>query len=241
MTKIIALIPARSGSKGVPNKNMRLLGGRRLIDWSILAALKTPLIDRVIVSTDSLEYLEHAKKTGADVPFIRPKEISQDNSTDYEFILHALDWLKKNSTEPEYIVHLRPTTPIRDPYVINRAISEFINTKENITAIRSVHEMSESAYKTFEINDKGCLQRLASNSTDLDLANLGRQSFPKTYIANGYVDVLSTKFIRDNKLIHGSRVHAFMTNPTGEIDTENDFMHLEYELLQKNYPFLKNF
>ena len=96
-------------------------------------------------------------------------------------------------------------------------------------------------YKTFEINDKGCLQRLASNSTDLDLANLGRQSFPKTYIANGYVDVLSTKFIRDNGLIHGSKVHAFMTNPTGEIDTENDFMHLEYELLQKNYPFLQNF
>jgi len=240
MKKVIALIPARSGSKGVPNKNMRLLGEHKLLDWSIKAALKVPLIERVIVSTDSLEYAEHSKITGAEAPFLRPKNISQDQSTDYEFILHALDWLKANSTEPEFIVHLRPTTPIRDPLIINEAIANFINSKDR-TSLRSVHEMSESAYKTFEINEDGNLKRLAVNSTELDSANIGRQSFPKTFIANGYVDVLSTKFIRDNNLLHGNRVYPFITIPTGEVDSENDFLQLEYEISYKKNLLLKLF
>ena len=113
MSEVVALIPARAGSKGVPGKNIRLLGGYSLLAWSIAASLKTKSIDRVIVSTDSEEYATLARELGADVPFLRPAELSGDRSTDYDFVLHSLNWLRENSSEPDYIVHIRPTTPFR--------------------------------------------------------------------------------------------------------------------------------
>ena len=229
MSKVIALIPARSGSKGVPNKNTRLMGGHPLIAWSIMAAKKANSIDRVIVSTDSYEYAQLAIQLGAEAPFLRPAEISGDRSTDFDFIAHALDWFADNGGEPEYIAHIRPTTPFRDPAQIDAAVSLFQNSKM-ATALRSAHEMSESAYKTFEIAPEGQFKRLGADSTALDAANNARQQFPATYQANGYVDVLSTRFIRDNGLIHGDWVLPFITPTVVEVDTEDDFALLEYQL-----------
>lgn len=229
MSKVVALIPARSGSKGVPNKNMRLLGGQALMAWSIMAAKKSNIIDRIIVSTDSQEYASLAIQLGAEVPFLRPAEISGDHATDYDFIAHALDWLIKKNDEPEYIVHIRPTTPFRDPSLIDAAI-ELLQNNSLATALRSAHEMSESAYKTFEITQERQFKRLGAESTALDAANNARQQFPATYQANGYVDVLSTQFIRANKLIHGDWVLPFITPTVVEVDTEDDFTLLEYQL-----------
>ena len=229
MADVLALIPARGGSKGVPNKNVRPLGGRPLINWSIAACRKAKSIDRVIVSTDSIEYRELCLKADAEVPFLRPERISGDRSTDYEFILHALDWLAANGGEPELIVHIRPTTPLRSPLLIDMAIDAFRNGG-SATALRSVHEMSESAYKCFEIAPRGQLKRLGSEGTALDAANTARQQFPATYIANGYVDVLATAFIRRTQLLHGDWVLPFITPPVTEVDTEADFAYLEYQL-----------
>ena len=166
---------------------------------------------------------------GAEVPFLRPVQLAGDFSTDYDFIKHALDWFSHNDGEPEYIVHIRPTTPFRNPSLIDRAVATFVNHTE-ATALRSVHLMSESAYKTFEIAPGGQLRRLASKSTELDAANNARQQFPPTYIANGYVDVLSTSFIRKTQLIHGDHVLPFITPAVNEVDTEEDFTQLEIEL-----------
>lgn len=235
MPSIVALIPARSGSKGVVHKNIRLLGAHQLLEWSIRACQLASLVDRIVVSTDSEEYGELARKMGAEVPFLRPAEISIDSSTDYDFIKHALDWFSMNGGEPDYIVHIRPTTPLRDPALIDEAISLFINNRF-ATALRSVHPMSESAYKTFEIAANGQLKRVGSNSTNLDGANYARQSFPETYIANGYVDILSTRFIRNNSLIHGDCVLPYFTPSVTEVDTEDDFKLLEFEI--KNNPEL---
>lgn len=229
MSQTIALIPARSGSKGLPHKNIKLLGNHPLIAWSIIAATKANDIDRVIVSTDSEEYATIAKKYGADVPFLRPPEISGDRSTDYDFIIHALNWLRDFDEEPSLIVHLRPTTPFRSPCVIDNAINIF-RENNKATALRSAHEMSESAYKTFEISEDGRFKRVGSAEFNLDSANNARQQFPSTYMANGYVDVLSTSFIRDNKIIHGDWVAPFLTTLAQEVDNEDDFMLLEYEL-----------
>ncbi len=229
MNQTIALIPARSGSKGLPHKNIKLLGNHPLIAWSIIAASKANDIDRVIVSTDSEEYATIAKKYGADVPFLRPAEISGDRSTDYDFIIHALNWLRDFDEEPDLIVHLRPTTPFRNPFLIDKAINIF-RKNNKATALRSAHEMSESAYKTFEISEDGRFKRLGSVEFNLDAANNARQQFPPTYIANGYVDVLSTSFIRGNKIIHGDWVVPFLTSLAQEVDIEDDFMLLEYEL-----------
>jgi CMP-N,N'-diacetyllegionaminic acid synthase len=229
VTQVVALIPARAGSKGVPNKNVRMLGGHSLLAWSIAACLKSKKIDRVIVSTDSADYAQLAKDLGAEVPFLRPPEISGDRSTDYDFVVHALDWLAKEGHEPDFLVHIRPTTPFRDPGLIDAAVESFVRASQG-TALRSVHEMSESAYKTFEIAPAGQLKRLGSDDTALDSANNARQQFPNTYVANGYVDVLSSAFVRQTGLLHGDHVLPFITPTVVEVDTEDDFAHLEYQL-----------
>jgi len=240
MASVVALIPARAGSKGVPNKNIRFLGGRSLLEWSIAACLKSTKINRVIVSTDSEEYADLARRLGAEAPFLRPQEISGDRSTDYDFIVHALDWLAAQAGEPDTIVHIRPTTPLRDPQYIDDAITSFIATPQ-ATALRSVQEMAESAYKTFELAADGQLKRLGAQDTALDGANNARQQFPSTYQANGYVDVLSTAFIRRTKLIHGDHVMPLITPSVVEVDTEDDFAHLEYQLTRMPFIFAKLF
>lgn len=232
MSSIVALIPARSGSKGVCNKNIRHLGGCPLIEWSVAACKRAKTIERVLVSTDSEDYAELARNVGAEAPFLRPADISGDKATDYEFIKHALEWFDQNGAVPDYIVHIRPTTPFRDPAQIDAAVQLFINSPQ-ATALRSVHPMSESAYKTFEIAPEGQLKRVASESTELDFANNPRQQFPPTYIANGYVDVLSTAFIHKTSLIHGNYVLPFITPVVNEVDTEDDFASLELELLKQ--------
>ncbi|MCP9901484.1 acylneuraminate cytidylyltransferase family protein [Cyanobium sp. Cruz CV11-17] len=229
---VVALIPARSGSKGVPHKNIKSLGGHPLIEWSIKGCLKSGLIDRVIVSTDSPEYADLAVNLGAEAPFLRPAEIADDLSTDYDFVLHALDWFASHGGEPEFLVHIRPTTPYRAPALIDEAIEAF-RDEPRATALRSVHEMSESAYKTFELAPAGQLKRLGADSTALDAANNARQQFPATYQANGYVDVLSSRFVRSHGLIHGDWVMPFITPAVVEVDTEDDFAHLEF-LLARN-------
>ena len=230
MKNIVALIPARSGSKGVVDKNIMLLGGIPLISYSIVAAKKSKLIDRIIVSTDSEEYAEIARSYGAETPFIRPKDISGDLATDVEFFRHAIDWLQENENfVPEYFVHLRPTTPFRDPKVLDKAIKEFICS--DYSALRSCHKMSESSYKTFEV-ENNIFKRICNGGNNIEGSNAARQEFPVTYEANGYIDIVRSEMISKHNLIHGSYVRAFITDIAHEIDEVSDIDFLEY-LIQK--------
>lgn len=227
MANVVAIIPARSGSKGVVDKNIKLLAGHPLIAYSVAAAQLTKGIDRIVVSTDSEKYADIARKSGAEIPFLRPDEISGDNSTDYDFIIHVLNWMQDNEGfQPDYLVHLRPTTPLRNPVYIEEAI-ERIQQDEYGTALRSVHEMSETAYKTVEV-DRGYLRCICSGSWELDSANNPRQVFPKTYIANGYVDIYKSSYVVKNKKILGDKVIAYITPGIFEVDTVDDFDYLEY-------------
>jgi N-acylneuraminate cytidylyltransferase len=228
--KIFAIIPARSGSKGVSGKNLRNLGGKPLIAWTISCSNKVSKIDRTIVSTNSAEYAELSKRWGADVPFLRPDDISQDNSTDLDFVLHALDFFKNNEGIPDLLIHLRPTTPFRDPSVVDSAIKFAIDNYESITALRSVNEMSESAYKTFELSEDGNLVTIFDRKSVIDKSNMNRQAFPSTYTANGYVDILFPRHILQTGQLHGSKVKAFITGSTLEVDSEEDFQALEVQL-----------
>ena len=229
MIDVVAVIPARSGSKSVVDKNIKLLGGHPLIAYSIAAAQLSSRIDRIIVSTDSIEYASIAREYGVEVPFLRPPEISGDNSTDYECIKHVLDWMKNEENfVPNYLVHLRPTTPLRETKYIDAAI-DLIKKTNYATALRSVHEMSESAYKAFEI-EGNYLKSIGSNSFALDASNDPRQSFNKTYQANGYVDVIKTEYVIKNNKLHGDRVIAFITPRVVEVDMPDDFDYLEYQM-----------
>lgn len=228
MTNIYAIIPARGGSKGVPGKNIKLLMNEPLIAYSILASLKSNQINRTIVSTDSEEIAEVALKYGAEVPFFRPSEISGDKSSDYEFFEHAINWFSKSENEvPDLFVHLRPTTPLRNPSLIDDAVNLFLNNIDKMTALRSVHKMSESAYKYFEIKNN-ILTTVCENSFDLDRSNQARQMFPDTYIPNGYVDIIKSAYVIENKLIHGNSVMPFVTPEAYEVDSHEDFEYLEY-------------
>jgi N-acylneuraminate cytidylyltransferase len=217
---VVALIPARSGSKGVQNKNLRLLQNRSLLDWSICAAIESQVISRIVVSTNSVDYAQAAKQAGAEVPFLRPESISQDKSTDLEFVKHALDFFHTEGKIPDLIIHLRPTTPFRDPKIMDQAISDGFKRKEGATSMRSVHEMSESAYKSFELGESGNLVSTFSRSHELDPANAGRQSFPKTYSPNGYIDLLYPDFILNSGILHGNNALPIITENTIEIDSE---------------------
>lgn len=219
---VVALVPARSGSKGIKDKNLQTLHGKSLLDWSIRAGSETQGISRVVVSTNSSEYAEVAKKAGAEVPFLRPDSISQDKSTDLEFVSHALTYFRSEGQIPDLIVHLRPTTPFRNPKIMDQAISDGLERIAGGTSMRSVHEMSESAYKSFEIDESGNLISAFSKSNELDPANVGRQSFPKTYSPNGYIDILYPDLILDSGLLHGNNVSPIITENTIEIDCEHE-------------------
>jgi len=233
MSETIAIIPARSGSKSVPEKNIALLGGRPLIAYSIKAAILAKNIDRVIVSTDSERYAKIAREYGAEVPFMRPVEISGDMSTDFEFFKHTLDWfLDSEGAIPKYMVHLRPTTPLRDKHMIETAI-EAIKESNCATALRSVHEMTESAFKAFELED-GYLKSLGSGSFHLDDANKPRQAFKTTYEANGYVDVIQSNYVLEKRRIHGDRVLAYVTPFIAEVDTPEDLDYLRFQVENKS-------
>ncbi len=148
--KIIALIPARGGSKAIPKKKIVDLGGFPLIAYSIAVAKLSKFIDRIIVSTDSKEIAQIAKNYGAEIPFLRPKKFSTDNTKDIGLIKHAIEWFKRRENfHPDYLVYLRPTTPLRNFQVVDKAISEIIKDKK-ATALRSGHRFESSAYKLFK-------------------------------------------------------------------------------------------
>ena len=224
--KVFALVTARSGSKGVPDKNIKHIGGHSLLDWSIKSSLKAQSISRVYLSTDSEDYANIGKECGALVPFLRPKALASDISNDLDVIKHFLSAIDE---KPDVLVHIRPTTPLRDPSTLDKAIEMFFSKKDELTSLRSVHEMSESAYKSFEVNDKGFLSTIGSIESG-DKANLPRQAFPKTYAANGYADVLDPNYIlRENKL-HGDKILAFQTPVVTEVDSFEDLEYLEWQI-----------
>src|SRR5689334_22636780 len=121
--EILALIPARGGSKGIPRKNIRLFSGSPLIAWSIAAARQSESVTRVIVSTDDEEIAAVARAWGAETPFLRPAEFSQDKTTDLPVFEHALKWLAENENyDPDVVIQLRPTSPIRPKTMVDEAV-----------------------------------------------------------------------------------------------------------------------
>src|SRR3989344_675046 len=136
--KVLGLILARGGSKSIPKKNIKLLGGKPLLVHTIEKAKAAKYIDRLILSTDDVEIAKLAKRHGCEVPFFRPADLAQDDSTDYEAFRHALNWLKENENwQPEFIVHLRPTHPFRKSKHIDQGI-EMLNDNPKADAVWTV-------------------------------------------------------------------------------------------------------
>ena len=224
MKPLAALIPARGGSKGVLKKNIKKICDFPLIAYSIVACKMCKNIDRVIVSTDDPEIAEIASKYGAEIPFLRPRELARDSSTDLEVIRHLLN----NIDVPE-IAYIRPTTPLRDPVYMDFYIEEYYRNREEITSIRSMHELAESPYKFLQIKDGSCYGFFSDFKGIKDYTNLPRQIFPKAYHPNGYIDIIKKKTIEEGST-YGEKVFPVVTDFVTEIDTVNQLKYLEYEM-----------
>lgn len=226
--EVLAIIPARSGSKSVKDKNIRLLNGKPLIAYSIEHALACKKINRVIVSTDSEKYAEISKSYGAEIPFLRPKELAQDSSLDLEVFEHALNFLKKNENYvPDIIVQLRPTYPIREISDINGAIDMLI-ANDRADSVRCVCEAKEIPYKMWRVDDKGFLSPIL---TDIEEAyNMPRQQLPKVYYQNASIDVVRYSTIMNSHSMTGKNILGYVMTHNWDIDTEQDVKEVEQYL-----------
>ena len=202
--EILAIIPARGGSKGLPGKNIKLLLGHPLIAYSILAAQTSELITKSIVSTDDNEIEEVAKRYGANIPFKRPSLIAEDLTTDLEVFLHALSWLKENENYvPDFVVQLRPTSPIRLKGLVDECIKKLINTTK-ADSLRVITESPLTPYKMWQVqNDDDIMSPLLQLEEIDEVYNMPRQLLPKVYWQIGTLDVIRTKVITDKKMMSG--------------------------------------
>ena len=202
--KILAIIPARGGSKSIKNKNIVKLLGKPLIYYSIKVALKSKYISKVIVSTDSKKIRKIALESGAEVPFLRPKKYSLDHSRDYEVIDHALRWLKKNQNyDPTLLVHLRPTYPIRNYKFIDVQILKALKNK-NFDSYKSVIEASQTPFKMW-FKTKKFIKPVIGNLKKDDF-NSPRQLLKTAYWQNACLDIINPKSFKKNRSISGKKI-----------------------------------
>ena len=230
---ILCLIPARSGSKGILDKNIKILNGKPLIAHSIDQAKETKYYKnnqmRIVVTTDSEKYANIAKEYGAEIPVLRPSEISQDLSTDFEFMKHMIDYLKENENyNPDMILQLRPTQPIRKIEDINKCLDLFIENYQNYDSLRTIVPYDKSPFKMYEVKNNiltPLFKTLTINETNIiEPYNQCRQLLPQTYLHNGYIDILKPYLLNDNK-ISGDKIYPYVMNKedTIDIDTLEDW------------------
>lgn len=215
---VLAIIPARGGSKGIPRKNLLPLAGKPLIAYSIEQALASRRITRTIVSTDDEEIAAVARAYGAEVPFMRPAELAQDLSPDLETFEHALRTLRdRDGYTCEYVVHLRPTGPVRRVARIDEAIEQLMQ-HPGADSLRSVTWPTQTPYKMWRVNG-GYLEPVAAAPGVTEPYCQPRQSLPEVFWQNGYVDVVRAHVILEQGLMCGRRILPFVMNePVFELD-----------------------
>ena len=231
--EVLALIPARGGSKSIRHKNIRMCAGKPLMTHSIASALESKRITRTIVSTDEPLYAEIARAHGAEAPFLRPRGIAGDYSTDLEVFQHALGWLAAQQGYcPDICVHLRPTHPVRHAADID-AVVEILAGDKGIDSVRSVSLVSETPYKMWRLTGGGLLEPLLS--TDLhEPYNLPRQLLPAVYTQNASIDAVRTSVITQQSSMTGSRIFGYVMESNFDIDVEPELLRAEAHLREQD-------
>ncbi len=220
---VLALVPARGGSKSMPRKNLREVGGKPMVVHSIEHALKASTITRVILTTDDREIAEVGASAGAEVPFLRPSEFARDLSTDYEFVHHALTWLRDNEQyTPDLVVQLRPTTPIREVRLIDRAV-ELLASRPDADSLRAVVSACFSPYKMWQLADNGFLCAILELPGIDEPYNQARQRLPSICQQDGFVDITRPSTVFDLGSITGRNILPFFLDRESiDIDYENE-------------------
>ncbi len=227
--KVLALIPARGGSKSIPKKNIFPLAGKPLTAYSIESAKDSQYIDRIIVSTDYKEIARIAKKFGAEVPFLRPAKFARDTTPDFPVFKHCLDWLKKKENYlPEIIVHLRPTGPLRTGAEIDEAIDLF-EKYPDADSLRSVEEPSKPPYKMWKPEGAWIRPFIEDFPHLKDFHTAARQLLPKVYQTTADIGLCRLRTIEEKRSIIGDNVLFYLLKrPTVDIDNRFDFEIAEF-------------
>lgn len=229
--EVLAFIPARSGSKGIPRKNLIPLAGKPLLAWSIEQALATSQVTRTIVSTDDQKIAAVAREYGAEVPFLRPKKYADDLSPDIDTFRHAINWLDENEGyHPALIVHLRPTGPVRETWRIEEAI-KLIHDHPEADALRSVAPALQTPFKMWRIDGIGFMQPVLSLDGLPDCQSRPRQQLPMIYWQNGYVDIIRPRCVLQHESMWGRKVLPYIIEePVLELDYPEDIARVEQAL-----------
>lgn len=232
--KVLAIVPARGGSKRIPDKNIKPLLGKPLIAYAIEQGKASKYIDRVVVSTDSEKIQEVGLAFGAEAPFLRPAEISGDKATDLDAFVHALGWFETNEKYiPDIIVQLRPTSPLRTAETIDACIEGLIENKE-ADSVRTVTRPEQHPYKMFAFDDAGFLKPLFSAEGKKDGFNLSEQMLPKCVKHVGYVDVMWRKTLLEKKSMTGDRIYPlYVEGAISGINSPEDWDYYEFILKKK--------
>lgn len=240
--EVLAIIPARGGSKGIPRKNIKPFAGHPLIAYSIAAGVQAESVTRVIVSTDDEEIAAVAREYGAEVPFLRPAELAQDQTLDLPVFQHALRWLEEQEGyRPEVVVQLRPTSPVRPPHLVDEAVRILLEHPE-ADSVRGVVPAGQNPHKMWRIDPQtGAMKNLLDVPGVEEPYNAPRQILPPVYWQTGHIDAIRPRVIHAGSM-SGKVILPVMVDPayTVDIDTPKDWARSEwlvwYSDLEIVYP-----
>jgi CMP-N-acetylneuraminic acid synthetase len=218
--RVLAVVPARAGSKGIPRKNLQLLGGRPLVAHAVAAGRAAALVSRVLCSTDDPEIAEAARKAGAEVPFLRPVALAQDTSEDWPVFVHALDWLQEHADwVPDLIVNLRPTSPLRTARHVDDAIRLLLRTGAD--SVKAVCLARQHPHKMWLRHPDARLEPFLVTPFRLSRGpDVPRAELEDVYWQNGVVDVTRLRVIREQGVMIGRRVAGLVTELDESIDVD---------------------
>lgn len=237
--KVVAVIPARGGSKTIPGKNIKLFHGHPLIAYSIAAGLKAKTVSRTIVSTDDAKIAYIARRYGAEVPFLRPARLAGDNTADFPVFEHILKWLEKEEGYcPDILVQLRPTSPLRPLDCVDRAVNLLLNTRK-ADSVRGITIPVQNPFKMWRVNEGFMVPILRSNIREA--YNAPRQKLPEIFWQTGHIDAIRRDTITKKRSLTGERItplfieHAYSI----DLDTLEDWEFAEWIISQKNLSVVR--
>ena len=226
--KILAIIPARGGSKGIPNKNIKLLGGKPLIVWTIQAAQQAKIFDLILVSTDSAQIAQTAKTAGAVIPFLRPRYLSTDTAKTMDAVLHAIEWLERESKYFDLVMVLQPTSPLRTAKDIQQALKLFKRKKaESVISVTKTEHHPRWA-NTLQADGN------MKNFMTADIFAKNRQQLPIYYRLNGAIYLADVKILRNKKNLWNNKTYAYIMPSERSVDIDQILDFQLTELLLKH-------
>jgi len=220
--RVVALIPARAGSKRVPDKNIRPLAGHPLLAYTVSAALQSGVYTDVIVSTDSSRYAEIARCYGAEVPFLRPARLAGDVSPDIEWLVHALNALRDAGRDYDCFSILRPTSPFRMPQTIRRAWREFV-AGEGADSLRAVEQCRQHPGKMWVVRGRRMLPLLPLTPSGQPWHSSQYHALPEVYVQNASLEIAWTRVVYEGATIAGNVLIPFITVAYEGFDVNSEY------------------